>query len=149
MAAVELGLAAALQSHLALPSHAADLALLLLQSALFFLDETLGVELRYSAHELATLPRIWFNAAVEALQRSDYMCAPTLMSLQAICILPMIGHKFNESLYIESLLHCARGLCQTLKIHLLASETPESAKSGLINRELGRRIWACLRVAEW
>ncbi|SGY16808.1 BQ5605_C012g06998 [Microbotryum silenes-dioicae] len=117
----------------------------IIASTLYFLDVEHGAQIGYTAEGMVSLPRIWFNASLEALQRSDFLCHPSLESLQAICILPLIGHAYGESIYFGSLMHCALGLAQNLKFHLLTAEEP---RPGLINRELSRRMWKCLIIAE-
>ncbi|SCV67752.1 BQ2448_5363 [Microbotryum intermedium] len=117
----------------------------IIASTLYFLDVEHGAQIGYTAEDMVSLPRIWFNASLEALQRSDFLCHPSLESLQAICILPLIGHAYGESVYFGSLMHCALGLAQNLKFHLLTTEEP---RPGLINREMSRRMWKCLIIAE-
>lgn len=49
---------------------------------------------------------------------------------------------------MESLLHVGLKIAQSLNLHLLGPETPETPTAGIIRRELGRRIWLCLYIAE-
>ncbi|KAK4702336.1 hypothetical protein P7C70_g3889, partial [Phenoliferia sp. Uapishka_3] len=119
-----------------------------LQSGLYFLDQQLGASLGLSPGEIVSLPHLWFEASLEALHRSDFMASPTFEAVQVICILPMISHNFGASAYIESLLHMGLKIAQSLHLHLLGPETKDSPTDGLIKRELGRRAWMCLYIAE-
>jgi hypothetical protein len=39
---------------------------------------------------ITVLPRLWFDASLDALRKTDFLCAPTLRALQVICIIPMV-----------------------------------------------------------
>ncbi|WVQ92981.1 hypothetical protein IAU59_000044 [Kwoniella sp. CBS 9459] len=97
---------------------------------------------------LNLLPHLWFDTAINCLHMSGFMARPTLPALQAICILPLIAPTFGASAYMTTLLHTALKLSRELGFHNLVADTPDSTGHGSVRRELGRRIWACLAVAE-
>ncbi|KAL8278197.1 hypothetical protein RQP46_009370 [Phenoliferia psychrophenolica] len=124
-----------------------------LASGLYFLDDSLALALGLSKADVVTLPHLWFEASLEALHRSDFMSTPTFEAVQLICILPMASPSsfftyILASAYIESLLHMGLKIAQSLNLHLLGPETPNTPTAGVIRRELGRRIWTCLFIAE-
>lgn len=65
------------------------------------MEADMALELGFTKQEMDELPRTWFSAAIEALERSDFFSSPSLESLQAICILPMVRNSFDPSV-----LHC-------------------------------------------
>jgi hypothetical protein len=60
------------------------------------------------------------------------------------------AHSYSASAYGETLLHVGLRIAQILNLHLLGVERVEDGRTrtGLIRRELGRRIWLILRMAE-
>ncbi|KAM0747994.1 hypothetical protein T439DRAFT_328652 [Meredithblackwellia eburnea MCA 4105] len=120
----------------------------IISSGLYFLDKELGAALGLSPQDIVTLPHLWFEASVEALHRSDFMTTPTFEAVQTITILTLVCHNYGASAYLGSLLHMGLKIGQSLSLHLLGPETPDSPTAGLIKRELGRRAWVLLRIAE-
>ncbi|ORY78897.1 hypothetical protein BCR35DRAFT_304925 [Leucosporidium creatinivorum] len=121
----------------------------IIASALYTVDDSYALSIGFTIEQIASLPRTWFDLAVDALQRCDYLSNPTITALQAICVFPMIGYTFGASAYIRGLLHSANHSAQMLHFHLLGPETRDSPLAGQTYRELGRRIWACLVIGEW
>ncbi|KAI5480128.1 hypothetical protein MNV49_001788 [Pseudohyphozyma bogoriensis] len=98
--------------------------------------------------EAETLPRLWFDASIEALDRSHVLACPTLNALQAICILPMLANTFGASAYMSSLLHLGLKMAIGFQFHLLGPDSKISPKLDAVHCEVGRRIWLCLITAE-
>lgn len=123
----------------------------LLSVGMYFSGDLLAAELGLSVEETASLSAFWFDVCLEALNRSKFMSTnPTIEALQAIVVLPMVSYNFGASAYTESLLHVGLRIAQLLKLHLLGPE-PEDTNNlppGLINREMGRRLWLLLRLGE-
>nr|CRX79018.1 hypothetical protein [Leucosporidium scottii] len=75
----------------------------IIASALYTVDDRYALSIGFTTEQIASLPRTWFDLAVDALQRCDYLSAPTITSLQAICVFPMIGYTFGMTLvYTET-----------------------------------------------
>ncbi|KAI5477295.1 hypothetical protein MNV49_006516 [Pseudohyphozyma bogoriensis] len=102
----------------------------------------------FQPDEAETLPRLWFDAAMEALDRSHVMIHSTLEALQAICVLPMLANTFGASAYISSLLHLGIRMAVGFNFHLLGPDAGEAWVADPVGHEIGRRIWICLTTAE-
>ncbi|KAL7418359.1 hypothetical protein Q5752_006817 [Cryptotrichosporon argae] len=120
----------------------------IISCSLYFMDEELAVKLGMNAETIAMLPRFWFDTSINCLQLSGFMTYPTLTTLQAICVLPMIAHALDHSKYLASLMHCAVGLARDLNFHLLTANTPTAAYGGNVRAELVRRTWWCLKLSD-
>ncbi|ORY25044.1 hypothetical protein BCR39DRAFT_545047 [Naematelia encephala] len=117
-------------------------------SSMYFAEKPIPGSEGLSQGVVDLLPHFWFDTSINCLHLSGYMGRPTLPVLQTICILPLIASTFGASTYMTMLLHTGLGLARELNFHALTADTPTSDGRGSITRELGRRIWACLRVAE-
>lgn len=118
---------------------------------MYFCGDLVSPELGLSAEETASLSSFWFDVCLEALNRSKFMSTnPTLEALQTIVVLPLVSYNFGAAAYTESLLHVGLRLAQILKLHLLHEEPTDhdNLPSGLIQREVGRRLWLMLRLGE-
>ncbi|KLT41693.1 hypothetical protein CC85DRAFT_108549 [Cutaneotrichosporon oleaginosum] len=123
----------------------------LLSVGMYFCGDLMAPELNLSVDETASLSSFWFDVCLEALDRSKFMSTnPTLEALQTIVVLPMVSYNFGASAYTESLLHVGLRLAQLLKLHLLTAEPADHdhLPRGLIQREVGRRVWLLLRLGE-
>lgn len=100
-----------------------------------------------SAEEKELLPTKWFHLAVDCLYTCDFLTVPSLETVRAICILTLVAHNLNASSLISSLLHIGVKIAQSLQLHNIPPER-EEAGEGRVNREIGRRIWACLYVGD-
>ncbi|KAI5477237.1 FAD dependent sulfhydryl oxidase Erv2 [Pseudohyphozyma bogoriensis] len=114
----------------------------------FFADQAELEKLGFQPDTVATLPRIWFDAAMEAIQRSDILAHPTLEALQAMCILPMLANTFGATAHMGSLMHLGLRIAMGFNFHVLGPEPEDVWSQDPIGRELGRRIWICLTTAE-
>ncbi|BEJ11878.1 hypothetical protein CspHIS471_0203380 [Cutaneotrichosporon sp. HIS471] len=123
----------------------------LLSVGMYFCGDLMAPELNLSVDETSSLSSFWFDVCLEALNRSKFMSTnPTLEALQTIVVLPMVSYNFGASAYTESLLHVGLRLAQLLKLHLLTAEPADHGHlpRGLIQREVGRRVWLLLRLGE-
>lgn len=118
---------------------------------MYFCGDLLAPELALSQDETSSLSSFWFDVCLEALNRSKFMSTnPSIEALQTIVVLPMVSYNFGASAYTESLLHVGLRLAQLLKLHLLGPEPDDNSNlpPGLIQREVGRRVWLLLRLGE-
>lgn len=123
----------------------------ILSVGMYFSGDLLAPELGLSMDEASSLSSFWFDVCLEALNRSKFMSTnPTIEALQTIVVLPMVSYNFGASAYTESLLHVGLRLAQLLQLHLLGPEPEDDSNlpPGLINREVGRRVWLLLRLGE-
>lgn len=121
----------------------------LISAALYFVDDEVATgPWGLSYEEKETLPRTWFDASVDALYRSDFLAVPRVESVQTICVLTLCGHNFGATTLLTNLLHIGIKLAVSLGYDKLLPETPTSPNAGRVQRELGRRMWACLYVGE-
>lgn len=118
---------------------------------MYFAGDLVAPELGLTLEETASLSSFWFDVCLEALNRSKFMSTnPTLEALQTIVVIPLVSYSFGAAAYTESLLHVGLRLAQLLKLHLLTEEPADHdhLPPGLIQREVGRRVWLLLRLGE-
>lgn len=116
-----------------------------ISSSLFFMDVEEAVQLGYAPAAIPILCKLLVGTAFHCLQNSDFMSNPTIQSLQAICIMSMVGHHHGHTTYLASLYHSAIEHCMRLGFHHLPRG---SCPHDYLRAELGRRIWTCLCLWE-
>ncbi|BGP49118.1 hypothetical protein JCM10450v2_004998 [Rhodotorula kratochvilovae] len=113
--------------------------------------------------ELRTLPKLFFNASVEALHRGRFLAKHSIYSVQTIVILVVACQDVGGSDLIATLLASGIRIAQHLKISRFGSDEEWEAKRrssgvdpqseqgirGLIQREVRKRLWYTLATEDW
>ncbi|GAA6064445.1 hypothetical protein JCM10212_000144 [Sporobolomyces blumeae] len=109
------------------------------------------------------LPRVYFDAAIAALHRANFLSRHTVYAVQTIVIIVVSCQDVGGSDLIATLLACGIRIAQHLNIHRFASDQewenrrrasgvdPKSQEAikGLIQRELRKRLWYSLTIEDW
>ncbi|WVF69384.1 hypothetical protein IAT40_004160 [Kwoniella sp. CBS 6097] len=91
------------------------------------------------------LPTALISSATAALNHADYLARPSIFTCQAIAILCVCGHNVCESDLLSSLLAIGIKTAQTLSLHSLG----RTENIGVIEREVGTRVWWALTMEDW
>lgn len=102
----------------------------------------------FRSQEQDTLSRRWLRAMTTCLHQADFMACHSLYSVEAIATLTMSAHMLGYSNGLSVLLASAVRIAQGLDLHHLGDENDERP-DGLINREIGRRVWCQLCIQDW
>lgn len=108
--------------------------------------------------ELKSLPKLYFDASVAALHKSNFLAKHSIYAVQTIVILVLTCQDVGPSDLIATLLACAIRIAIHLNIHRFSSDDVWEARrrqSGvdptgsagikqLIDREVRKRLWAAL-----
>jgi hypothetical protein len=99
--------------------------------------------------EQTLLSNKWFKATTACLYYSDYTSFHSIYSVQTIATIThsahMLGHSNSQSVLLASAVRIA----QNLGLHRLGQEKEEHVSRGLVDRELGRRLWCQLCTQDW
>ncbi|KAJ5547679.1 hypothetical protein N7513_004913 [Penicillium frequentans] len=98
--------------------------------------------------EKDTLSKRWLKATIACLHEADYMACHSIYSVEAIATLTMSAHMLGHSNGFSVLLASAVRIAQGLGLHQL-DESTDASPSGLIDREIGRRVWCQLCIQDW
>ncbi|KDE06581.1 hypothetical protein MVLG_03077 [Microbotryum lychnidis-dioicae p1A1 Lamole] len=122
-----------------------------------------ATQMGLSIDEYHRLPKVYFDACVQALHRADFLSKHSRFSVQAICIVTTAGYEAGQSDLINTLLGCAIRIAQHLQFHRLGSDlewqtrqarkgvvlTNEMGIKSAINREICKRLWCTLGADDW
>jgi len=106
------------------------------------------------------LPRLYFDAAIAALHRANFLSKHSIYTIQTIVIVVVTCQDVGGSDLIATLLACGIRIAQHLNIHRFGSDAewesrrrangvdPKSQEGikGLIQRELRKRLWYALTI---
>ncbi|GAA5842874.1 hypothetical protein JCM11251_005834 [Rhodosporidiobolus azoricus] len=109
------------------------------------------------------LPKLYFDAAVASLHRSNFLAKHTIYAVQAIVVLVSACQDVGGSDLIATLLAAAIRIAQHLNLHRFASDQAWEAKRrvngvdpkseqgirGLVQREVRKRVWFALCAEDW
>ncbi|GAA6042322.1 hypothetical protein JCM8097_003844 [Rhodosporidiobolus ruineniae] len=109
------------------------------------------------------LPKLYFDAAIDALHRANFLAKHSIYSVQAIVVLVIACQDVGGSDLIATLLACGIRIAQALNLHRFASDeqweakrrtsgvepTSEAGVKGLIQREVRKRLWYALCSEDW
>ncbi|RDI84617.1 hypothetical protein Vi05172_g5489 [Venturia inaequalis] len=95
--------------------------------------------------ERETLSRQWYSAVNACLTRAHYTANHSILSCQAIATLTIAAHPLGQSNSHSVMLASSVRIAQSLGLHRLADGNVGS----VIEREIGRRVWAQLCVQDW
>ncbi|KAJ5784581.1 uncharacterized protein N7503_009793 [Penicillium pulvis] len=98
--------------------------------------------------EKDTLSKRWLKATIACLHEADYMACHSIYSVEAIATLTMSAHMLGHSNGFSVLLASAVRIAQGLGLHQL-DESSDASPSGLMDREIGRRVWCQLCIQDW
>ncbi|RHZ61989.1 fungal specific transcription factor domain-containing protein [Aspergillus thermomutatus] len=98
--------------------------------------------------EQERLSKRWFKAVTTCLHQADFTACHSIYSVEAIATLTLAAHLLGFSNTQSVLLASATRIAQSLGLHRLGSETDESSP-GLVDREIGRRVWCQLCIQDW
>lgn len=134
----------------------------IMASSMFSVSDSMALSWGFQREEKRKLTRRWFLACVSCLNLADYMRCHHLYSVQAITILTQSAHVLGHSSTQSTLLGSAMKIAQGLGLQRLAlddDETTITARTGnlmvpaqrskIIQREVGRRLWAQLCIQDW
>ncbi|GAA5905433.1 hypothetical protein JCM8208_004277 [Rhodotorula glutinis] len=113
--------------------------------------------------DVRVLPKLWFDASVDALHRGQFLAKHSVFSVQTIVILVISCQDVGGSDLIATLLACGIRIAQHLGLSRLgpddewererrrAGVEPESDEGvkGLVQREVGKRLWYALATEDW
>ncbi|GAA5835326.1 hypothetical protein JCM5353_006735 [Sporobolomyces roseus] len=116
-----------------------------------------------SADDRKRLPRLYFDAAIAALHRANFLSKHSIYTIQTIVIVVVTCQDVGGSDLIATLLACGIRIAQHLNIHRFGSDAewesrrrangvdPKSQEGikGLIQRELRKRLWYALTIEDW
>ncbi|BGP17136.1 hypothetical protein JCM10213_005241 [Rhodosporidiobolus nylandii] len=116
-----------------------------------------------SADDVKRLPKIYFDASIEALYRGNFLAKHSVYAVQTIVILTVACQDVGGSDLIATLLACGIRIAQHLNLHRFASDEDWEAKrrangvdpkseegiKGLIQREVRKRLWYLLAAEDW
>lgn len=95
--------------------------------------------------ERETLSRQWYAAVNTCLTKAHYTANHSIFSCQAIATLTIAAHPLGSSNSHSVMLATAVRIGQSLGLHRLVDEKAGS----VVEREIGRRVWAQLCVQDW
>ncbi|KAH7392002.1 hypothetical protein DE146DRAFT_127980 [Phaeosphaeria sp. MPI-PUGE-AT-0046c] len=117
-----------------------------LSAALLIMDEDHAEKV--TANEASShhqLSRMWYEAAIFCLNRSDFMRYPNIHSVQAIAVLGICFNNFGDSDLSCHMWSCALRIAQRLGLN-----TPYSQEAGhYLSKESQHRLWWTLVICEW
>ncbi|KAJ5895012.1 hypothetical protein N7495_006703 [Penicillium taxi] len=102
----------------------------------------------FHSREQDSLSKRWLKATIACLHHADYMACHSISSVEAIATLTISVHMLGHSNGFSVLLASAVRIAQGLGLHRLGSEY-DTQPAGLLNREIGRRIWCQLCIQDW
>jgi hypothetical protein len=108
-----------------------------------------------ATEEQRPLAKRFFDAAVDALYRSNFMAKHSIYVVQAINLFAVSCQDVGESDLIATLLAAGLRIAQALNLHRFRSDaewdakrrkngvdpTSEQGVKGLIEREIRKRVW--------
>jgi len=108
--------------------------------------------------DVRVLPKLWFDASVDALHRGQFLAQHSVFAVQTIVILVVACQDVGGSDLIATLLACGIRIAQHLHISRLGSDDewdrkrraagvdPQSEEGvkGLVQREVRKRLWYAL-----
>lgn len=95
--------------------------------------------------ERSTLSKRWFRAVLTCLTQAEYTANLSILSCQAIATSTISAHLLGFSNSQSIHLAAAVRIAQSLGLHRLGSETA----SGMVEKEVGRRVWCQLCSQDW
>ncbi|KAJ5928215.1 hypothetical protein N7466_007171 [Penicillium verhagenii] len=98
--------------------------------------------------EKDTLSKRWLKATVACLHQADYMASHSIYAVEAIATLTISAHMLGHSNGFSVLLASAVRIAQGLGLHQL-DEASDASPVGLVEREIGRRVWCQLCIQDW
>ncbi|BGP32978.1 hypothetical protein JCM10296v2_004766 [Rhodotorula toruloides] len=116
-----------------------------------------------ATEEQRSLAKRFFDAAVDALYRSNFMAKHSIYAVQAINVFAVSCQDVGESDLIATLLAAGLRIAQALNLHRFRSDaewdakrrkngvdpTSEQGVKGLIEREIRKRVWYGLVTEDW
>jgi hypothetical protein len=109
------------------------------------------------------LPRVYFDSAMAALHRANFLSKHSIYTVQTTVVMVIALPEIGGSDLIATLLACGIRIAQSLNIHRFASDKEWESKrrangidpksqegiKGLIQRELRKRLWYTLLIGEF
>ena len=122
-----------------------------------------GLECGLTPEDLKRLPKLYFDASVDSLHRSNFLAKHSVYAVQTIVILVVACQDIGGSDLIQTLLSTAIRIAQHLQIHAFRPDAEWEAKQAskgidassdegvkaLINREIRKRLWCVLASEDW
>ncbi|GAA5859897.1 hypothetical protein JCM8547_004378 [Rhodosporidiobolus lusitaniae] len=110
-----------------------------------------------------SLPKLYFEASLDALHRSKFLANHSIFAVQTIVILAIACADVAGSDLISTLLASGIRIAEHLKLHIFSSDADwlakrrangvdsksEQAIKGLIQREIRKRLWYALSLEDW
>ncbi|CAG9953574.1 unnamed protein product [Clonostachys rosea f. rosea IK726] len=88
--------------------------------------------------------KMWYDASIFCLHRSDFMRTRSIRSVQAVAILGMCFNNWGDSDLDLHLWSCALRIAQSISLH-----NPPSSATDILSAEGQRRLWWTLMIVEW
>ncbi|CAI6101340.1 unnamed protein product [Clonostachys chloroleuca] len=88
--------------------------------------------------------KMWYDASIFCLHRSDFMRTRSIRSVQAVAILGMCFNNWGDSDLDLHLWNCALRIAQGISLH-----NPPSNTTNILSAEGQRRLWWTLMIVEW
>ncbi|GAA5853284.1 hypothetical protein JCM9279_003345 [Rhodotorula babjevae] len=113
--------------------------------------------------DVRVLPKLWFDASVDALHRGQFLAKHSVFAVQTIVILVISCQDVGGSDLIATLLACGIRIAQHLGISRLGADDEWDRKrraagvdpasdegvKGLVQREVRKRLWWALATEDW
>lgn len=125
-------------------------------------SDTLALSWGFQKEERGKLMRQWFKSCLTCLNLADYLRCHHVYSVQAISIMTLSAHILGFSNTHNGMLGAALKVAQGLGLQRLAPEDDETSfasrtgvlmvpaqRQKIIEREIGRRLWAQLCMQDW
>ncbi|KAH8922834.1 hypothetical protein BT69DRAFT_1319917 [Atractiella rhizophila] len=110
----------------------------------------------FAPDQYKTMPKVFYNAAWEALHRGDWMGKHSIFTLQTIAIMVTCCHEVGGSESIGTLLGAGLKIAQSLNLHRLGKDVDWKVKDGatanakqLVGREIRKRVWWAMINQDW
>jgi hypothetical protein len=118
----------------------------------------MGVVVNDKIIKIEPLAEYLHQKSIDTLFAANFMAYHSIFSVQTICMLIHVGYNLGQSDLIASLMGSAIRIAQSLGLHRLGSDKPESPNSvsdsprktrKLIDREVKKRIWWFIIRQDW
>ncbi|VUC24288.1 unnamed protein product [Clonostachys rosea] len=91
-----------------------------------------------------TAGKMWYDASVFCLHRSDFMRTRSIRSVQTVAILGMCFNNWGDSDLDIHMWSCALRIAQSISLH-----NPPPGATDILSAESQRRLWWTLMIVEW
>ena len=134
----------------------------ILSASMVGVSDSIALSWGFQKEERHKLTRQWFRSCLTCLNLADYLRLHHVYSVQAIAILTQSSHILGYSNTQNGMLGAALKVAQGLGLQRLGLDDDEvnitsstgvlivpAQRQKIVQRELGRRLWAQLCIQDW